>query len=316
MVNTVRSSKMRPMTRKEAPEKQGKSQLSQLERAFDALDALINATQPMKLTALSEITRLDASGTLRLLKTLVDLGYVIRDDARKCYLPSARALFPLGLYHPLQELRRDASDLLVEIQRATTATSALQIFLGGQRVVIEQRHGSSRLTPFWDTTVKSAWHSSSSGKLYLSTVGEAERRKLLGPEPYEAFTGTTHTSFEAVQADIRASLERGFFTAREEAFAGMSSVAAPLRVPNGGIIGCMVATATAGQLQGGKLLECGQLVKQSADMLSIMSPAVRALESMLGISRRSPAPAESEADEAAPEEEAAPPAPRKARRRA
>lgn len=304
------------MTKKEVPEKPVKSQLSQLERAFDTLDALINATQPMKLTALSEVSRLDGSGTLRLLKTLTDLGYVIRDDVRKCYLPGARALFPLGLYHPLQELRRDASDLLLEIQRTTTATSALQIFLGGQRVVVDQRYGSSRLTPFWDTTVKSAHHSSSSGKLYLSTLDEAERRKLLGREPYQAFTAATHTTYRAVQDDMEVSTARGFFSAREEAFAGMSSVAAPLRVPSGFIIGAIVATGTAGQLQGNKLIECGQLVKQSADMLSTMSPAVRALESMLGTSRRSPAAEEDAGSEAALLEEIPPPAPRKVARRA
>lgn len=304
------------MNKNEASDKPGKNQLSQLERAFDAIHALINATQPMKLTALSEVTRLDGSGTLRLLKTLIDLGYVIRDDARKCYLPSARALFPLGLYHPLQELRRDASDLLLEIQRTTTATSALQIFLGGQRVVVDQRHGSSRLTPFWDTTVKSAHHSSSSGKLYLSTLGEAERRKLLGAEPYEAFTVNTHTTYRAVQDDLDLSTARGFFTAREEAFAGMSSVAAPLRVPSGVIIGAIVATGTAGQLHGNKLIECGQLVKQSADMLSTMSPAVRALESMLGTSRRSPNAEEDVTPEAILPKEIAPAAPRKVARRA
>ncbi len=263
-------------------EKQGKGQLRQLERAFDAIDALVNASQPLKLTALAEVTRLDASGTLRLLKTLVELGYVIRDDARKTYLPSARALFPLGLFHPIQELRRDASDLLIEIQRATTATSALQIFLGGQRVVVEQRHGSSRLTPFWDTTVTSAYHSSSSGKLFLSTLSLEERRKLAGPGPFKRFTPQTRTSAEELEEDIRTGIARGFFSVLEEAYAGMSSVAAPLRVPNGGVIGAMVATGTSGQLPAARLAECGLAVKRAADMLSTMSPAVRALESLLG----------------------------------
>src|SRR5437867_5257351 len=127
--------------------KQDRVQVGQLERAFDVIDALNNSLQPLKLTALAEITRLDPSGTLRLLKTLGDLGYVIRDEQSKSYLPSPKSLFPLGLFHPFQELRRDAADLLYAVQRDTTATSALQVFLGGQRVVIEQRAGANRLTP-------------------------------------------------------------------------------------------------------------------------------------------------------------------------
>ncbi|MFM9992979.1 MAG: helix-turn-helix domain-containing protein [Burkholderiaceae bacterium] len=118
------------MTKTKAIDKPGTAQQSQLARAFDVINALINATQPMKLKALAEVTRLDASGTLRLLKTLVELGYVIRIESTKSYLPSVKALFPIGLYHPIQELRRDAAQLLIEIQQTCDVTSALQIFLG------------------------------------------------------------------------------------------------------------------------------------------------------------------------------------------
>ena len=270
------------MTKAKVINKPGAAQQSQLARAFDVINALINATQPMKLKTLAEVTRLDASGTLRLLKTLVELGYVIRIESTKSYLPSVKALFPIGLYHPIQELRRDAAQLLIEIQQTCDVTSALQIFLGGQRVVIDQRHNSSRLTPFWNTTITSPLHSSASGKLYLSTLSLNERRKLLGGGSLERFTAATLTSFDDLETNIQASLEQGFFTAKEEAFSGMSSVAAPLRAPGGLVIGAMVATGNASQLQDKKLIECGQIVKRAADFLSQMSPNIRTLESLLG----------------------------------
>lgn len=266
----------------EVAERPDKGQVSQLERAFQAIDALVNTLQPMKLTALAEVTELDASGTLRLLKTLIDLGYVRRDDARKSYLPTAKALFPLGLSHPLQELRRDAAELLFTIQRDTSATSALQVFLGGRRVVLEQRHGASRLSPFWHPTVTSPYHSSASGKLLLSTLTTAERAAALGLGPFERFTPQTLTTLAEVEADIRDSLARGFFAVREEALPGMCSIAASLRVPNGEIIGCMIAYGTTAQMPPATLTEHGLLLKRAADMLSTMSPAIRALEHLLG----------------------------------
>jgi DNA-binding IclR family transcriptional regulator len=125
-------------------------------------------------------------------------------------------------------------------------------------------------------------HSSASGKLYLSTLEFNERRKLVGSSPLERFTAGTLTRFEDLEANIQASLEQGFFTAKEEAFSGMSSVAAPLRAPGGLVIGAMVATGNASQLQDKKLIECGQIVKRSADFLSQMSPNIRTLESLLG----------------------------------
>lgn len=275
----------------EAAPKQNRGQWKQLERAFDVIEALLRTAQPLRLTALSEVTGLDASGTLRLLKTLADLGYVVRDDERKTYLPGARAAFPLGLMHPLQELRRDATELLLDIQRITTVTSALQVFLGGQRIVVELRHGASRLTPFWDTVSDSPHHSSASGKVLLTTLARTARLDLLGPGPFQAFTERTLTTHEALDRDLQAGLARGYFSAEEEAIVGMSSVAAPIRAATGVAIGAVIATGTSGQLPGDRLGAAGVAVKRAGDMLGTMSPAVRALETLLGRGHRTPAPA-------------------------
>lgn len=288
------------MKKNEPVEKHERVQAGQLERAFDVMHALVNSLQPLKLTALSEVARLDPSGTLRLLKTLIDLGYVARDDERKSYLPSAKALFPLGLFHPLQELRRDAADLLFTVQRDTTATSALQVFLGGQRIVLEQRAGSNRLTPFVEPTVKSALHASASGKLLLSTMSPEERAVALGPAPYDRFTPNTLVTREEVEAELVRGTERGFFEVNQEAMVGMSAIAAPIHLPNGGVLGCMVAFGTSVQLPSEAMVEKGQLVRRAADMLSAMSPAVRALEPLFvrnGKSSSSVAGGSAKADE-------------------
>jgi len=62
----------------------------------------------------------------------------------------------------------------------------------------------------------------------------------------------------------------------------MSSVAAPLRAHGGLVIGAIVATGNASQLQDKKLIECGQIVMRAADFLSQMSPNIRTLESLIG----------------------------------
>ena len=264
--------------------KQEKVQMGQLERALDVVHALNNSLQPLKLTALAEITRLDPSGTLRLLKSLVDLGYVTRDDQSKSYLPSPKSLFPLSLFHPFQELRRDAADLLYEIQRDTTATSALQLFLGGQRVVIEQRAGANRLTPYVEPIVRSELHASASGKALLSTLSPDQRQRLLGPESYARFTPQTMTTLQELEQDLEISRERGYFAVNEEAMQGMSAITAPVFLNNGCVVGCMVAFGTSQQLPRDAMRERGQVVKRGADILSTMSPALRALEPLLSLS--------------------------------
>lgn len=262
-------------------DRQDKAQVGQLERAFDVIHALIYSAHPLKLSALSEVTRLDPSGTLRLLKTLIDLGYVTRDDATKSYLPSARAMFPLSLFHPFQELRRDAADLLFAIQRDTGATSAVQMFLGGERVVLEQRAGSNRLMPYVEPIVRSAHHASASGKLLLSSLTPEECAAVVGAGPFQQFTRHTLTTPEELEAEIRTGKQRGFFTVKEEAMIGMSSIAAPLTASNGQVIGGLMAFGTSMQLPADRMADQGEAVKRAADMLSRMSPALRALEPLL-----------------------------------
>jgi DNA-binding IclR family transcriptional regulator len=262
-------------------DKQDKAQSGQLERAFAVIHALTNSLFPMKLNALAEVAGLDPSGTLRLLKTLSELGYVMRDDARKAYFPSPRALFPLSMFHPLDELRRDAAEPLLRILRETTATSALQAFICGQRVVVEHCAGSNRLSPYVDHTVNSLLHSSASGKVLLSTMDGAERRALLGDGPFPQSTPHTLTTWAQLDADIERGVERGFFTVVEEAMLGMSAIAAPLKLPNGSVVGCLVAFGTTAQLPLTLMPERGLVVCQAADMLKSMSPALRALEPLL-----------------------------------
>lgn len=255
--------------------------LKHLERAFAVLEALLRTPRPMRLTELTPVAELDASGTLRLLKMMADLGYVVRHEATKTYAIGAKAAFPLGLFHPFQELRRDATELLLEIQRETAVTSALQVFLGGERIILELRHGSSRLTPFWDTTIRSALHASATGKLLLLAMPVAARRERLGPGPFERFTEHTIVLAPELDADLRRAEKRGWSSAIEEAYVGMSSVAAPLRASDGLPIGAVVATGMARQLDGDRLKRAAQAVKRAADMLTAMSPAVRNLEPLL-----------------------------------
>ena len=68
----------------------------------------------------------------------------------------------------------------------------------------------------------------------------------------------------------------------------MSSVAAPIRAANGVAIGAVIATGTSGQLPGDRLEAAGVAVKRAGDMLGTMSPAVRALETLLGRGPRTP----------------------------
>ena len=131
-----------------------------------------------------------------------------------------------------------------------------------------------------DPTVTSALHASASGKLLMSGWTPQQRAAFLGKEPFVRFTPYTLTTVEELESDLKASSARGYFTVNDEAMLGMSSIAAPLDL-HGNLIGCLVAFGTSFQLPREGMHDRGLVVKRAADMLSAMSPAIRALEPLL-----------------------------------
>ena len=99
----------------------------------------------LSLSDIAAETGLDASTAHRLVQTLTENGYAVRDDVQKRYLPGPRALSPLSLFHPLTQLRREASSTLHSLQKETGYTTALALFVGKERMVADFVQGGHPL---------------------------------------------------------------------------------------------------------------------------------------------------------------------------
>ncbi|MDA8310809.1 MAG: IclR family transcriptional regulator [Actinomycetota bacterium] len=82
-------------------------------------------------------------------------------------------------------------------------------------------------------------HSTGLGKCLLSGRSPTELRRLLGPEPFAAYTEHTITNYEALEAELAEVRRRGYSTEREELAFGRSCVAAPIRDRSGSVIAAL-----------------------------------------------------------------------------
>lgn len=212
-----------------------------LARGLCVLEVLCQAAQPLAIADITDISGLDQSTLHRLLKTLEDERYVIRNDATRRYFPTPKLLHPLALVHPLDQLRRESGPTLKEITQRLQRTTVLVMFVGWERLVLDITQIAGSLTPYDDTWLQVPLHATAGGKALLQGADAAQRKALLGPGPFKAVTPHTLTQWEQLHADLRLSGERGWMLSRDEHYLGVTNVATTITRWTGGAAGYLIA---------------------------------------------------------------------------
>lgn len=252
-----------------------------LSRARKVLEVVFDATRPLTSLEIARRCDLDPSSSHRLVQNLAAAGFLLRDEETKRYLPHPRMLFPFPIYHPWELVRRDAASLVRPLRDRLLVTTGFVIFYFGSRILLELAPGSDPLSPSYRTVLTSPLHASGSGKIFLMTLSEAERRRVLGPAPFERFTPATIVSHEALSADLAQGRKNGYVTAIDDYISGFRVVAAPLSV-DGRVIGSLFCSGGT-SLQGeARIREVSEEVRLAANLFSHAAPNLRLLTQLLG----------------------------------
>lgn len=252
-----------------------------LQRGFAMVEVLVKEERPLTSAEIAELVGLNSSTTHRLLQTLIQIGYVWRDQSKR-YHPTARALFPISLYHPLNSLRRAASDELRSLRQTFGFTTALQIFLGHKRVVLEIMLGSETFSPYFQTEVTAPIYATASGKLMLANLSEAERDHLLGAEPYKAHASRTMVTRVELERELKEALDRGYSVTLDEMLQGLAAVAAPIWLSPRRMMGAVVVSGPSKNFDPQTVKQISTAIMRSAELFSFASPDIRAVSRFLG----------------------------------
>jgi len=217
---------------------------SALARGLAILDCLLRAARPLTLAEIAQATQLPSSTAHRQLQLLEQLGRTYRDAVGR-HCAGAATLAPLPLDHPLNLLRRDATDVLRQLQSQFSATAVLTVFLGHQRLVIEAITGQHAIAPYIGTQAHAPLHCSVSGKLLLSTLDAAARAQLLGPAPYAARTAATLTSRKALEAQLERIARERVAVNLEENVEGICAQGVLVSTAAGQAIGALALTGAS-----------------------------------------------------------------------
>lgn len=245
-----------------------------LARGLAVLDVMLAARQPLSLAEIALLAELEQSTTLRLLRALEDSAYAVRNAQTRKYSPSPKAMHPLALLNPVDQLRRETGSVVRDLANELHQTIVFVLFVGYERMVLEIAQTPGSLSPFYGTWLRGPLHGSGGGKSLLLTMPPDDRRALLGPEPFPAWTPATITTWAHLDADLALSAQRRYVVARDEQRVGVTAIGAPVRTWTGSAAGCLVMTGLSRDLDARRTAQCGERLCQAAQLLVYQAPSL------------------------------------------
>lgn len=238
-----------------------------LGKAMDVLEVIASSPDPLRFTDL--LSRIDQPrGTLhRQVKNLIDecLLSVNRDQTYELGLRLLRFAARAWSHNRFREI---AEPIIRKLHEATGETVHLGILSGAEVVYLDKVESRQTVRMHSQIGNASPTYCTGVGKAALSTLDDAEVRKLLAKVNFRKHTATTLSGVDALIDELHAIRRDGVSYDREEHEPGIHCVAAPVFSRDGHLAAGLSVTAPVFRVPMRKLQEWSGLVRETAHQLS------------------------------------------------
>jgi IclR family acetate operon transcriptional repressor len=196
-----------------------------LERAFELLEHLADAGGEMALSELTEVSGLPMPTIYRLMRTLVNRGYV-RQEPSKRYALGPR-LIRLG-DGASRLLGTWARPVLAELVDEVGETANMAVLEGDEVVYVAQVPSRRSMRMFTEVGRRVQPHCTGVGKALLAQLPTEVARAIVDRTGMEPHTPRTFTDPEALLVELVKIRKQGYALDDEEQELGVRCVAVPL----------------------------------------------------------------------------------------
>ena len=240
--------------------------MAPLDRALDALEYVAERGS-VRVGQLCEDLDLPRPTAHRLLTALVGRGYLTHDPLSHRYRPGP-SIVSMGVSATNNSVIYHGEPALVRLREATGETANLAVLRGGRIVYAATLDGT--LFPRMSVAVGQDVppHAAAIGKAILVHLGESDRTRLLGPEPYFSCTERTLRSRRKLETELRKAAAHGYAVDNEEVTAGAVCIASAILDEKGNPVGAMSLSATTTRFPRERWDALGALVTESCSHVS------------------------------------------------
>jgi DNA-binding IclR family transcriptional regulator len=204
-------------------------------KVFRILETIVSHQE--RGLAYSEVvakTRLPKATAHRVLKSLVDIGYLRFDAEAGRYFGDLRLASLGSAVTSHFDLKGYVRPQLLKLQAKTKHTCNLGVLSGDAGVYLDKLESPAAfgIKLFSAIGKRFPLHCTGMGKILLAGMKSAEVRRILAGR-LEAYTPHTITKPEALRGELAKARRAGYALDREEITRGIMCVAAPIRNENG-----------------------------------------------------------------------------------
>src|SRR5574341_1044201 len=213
---------------------QTRSGVRSVTRAMRALELIAEAGE-LGVTDLGRRLGVHKATASRLAATLAAGGLIERDPVTDRYRVGFGLIRLVGAAMAGIDLVRTARPVLEELAERTRETVNIGVPSGDGVVYIDQVSSAHLIASTNWVGRRTPLHCSSSGKVFLADMPEADRRQALA-RPLEALTPQTVTDPVRLRRELEEVRVRGYATIQDEIEEGLNAVAAPVRQLGGEVV--------------------------------------------------------------------------------
>jgi DNA-binding IclR family transcriptional regulator len=225
-----------------------KGTLHSVERALRALELVARTGDGITAKAVARRLGCTLSTSYNVLNTLVAAGYLVRlPDARGYGLGYQVADLAEVLWDELR-VTSDVRNVVTRLHVEADAAAYLAVYRDADVVVGYVADSASRpRVPPLDVGYAQGAHATAYGKVLLAALPPERRRAVLDRTGLPAYTRNTICDPRRLHAELDALRDAAVAVQVEEYRAGIACLAAPVRRPDGAVVGALAVSVPVGR---------------------------------------------------------------------
>lgn len=250
-----------------------------VERSTRILKMLSHWPEGASVTQLSEMIGVPASSIHRILRVLVEQGFVIQEPKSRQYSIGPEALELGRAYLNGRRFAVEVRPYLEWLTVHSGETSFATSVLGRVPICVAITQCDRPVRLFIDVGQQMPYHAAASAMAILAFADFEEAKRRLDEAPLTSFTNATLTEKSDVMAMLPTIRRDGYAVCERELDEHVAAVSAPIMSTSGDVRESVTIVGPVERLQGDHREEAIGLVKEAARRLSenLAPPAVRGL---------------------------------------
>lgn len=213
------------------------------QKALAVLEAFGRGRRVLKLAEAADLAGITKASAQRCIHTLEVLGYLRRDRRSTGWVLTPRALVIAHAYLSGYPLVEQATQHLVDLNRATGESVSLSEPDGTEMVFVARFPSHKRFLIHMPIGRRLPMYCTASGRAYLSALPAAEAQRLLRHSSLQPLTPMTITDGRRIMELIEKAHHDGYACSDQECYRGDVTVAAPVIGEGGHPVGAINISA-------------------------------------------------------------------------